>query len=76
MFEENLKRHFLRRPASGSDAWKTDQNDGGADASDTISIHTVKTSITGDTEELISEEDPPKGCWHSFTHCVGGTIFL
>ena len=44
------------------------------DRSDTISILTSKTSVTGDTEELIKEEDPPKGCWHSFTKGVGGKI--
>ena len=42
------------------------------DKSDTISIQTSKTSVTGDTEDLIKEEDPPKGCWHSFTKGVGG----
>jgi hypothetical protein len=42
------------------------------DKSDTISIQTSKASVTGDTEDLIKEEDPPKGCWHSFTKGVGG----
>ena len=67
---------LLFRPASNasasSNAWKTIEN--AENSEETISIHTVKTvSVTGDTEELISEEDPPKGCWHSFTNCVGGT---
>ena len=46
------------------------------DKSDTISIQTSKTSVTGDNEELITEEDPPKGCWHSFTKGVGGNSCL
>ena len=41
--------------------------------SDSISIHTIKTT-SGDSEELITEDDPPKGCWHSFTKGVGGMI--
>ena len=33
-----------------------------------------KSSITGDTEALITEEEPPKGCWDSFTRGIGGKI--
>lgn len=25
-----------------------------------------------DTDELVQEEEPPKGCWYNFTHCLGG----
>ena len=45
------------------------------DKSDTISVQTnSKISVTGDTEDLITEEEPPKGCWHSFTKGVGGSF--
>ena len=57
------------RPQSGSQQMPTAES---PDKSDTISIQTSKTSVTGDTEDLIKEEDPPKGCWHSFTKGVGG----
>ena len=57
------------RPQSGSQQMPKAES---PDKSDTISIQTSKTSVTGDTEDLIKEEDPPKGCWHSFTKGVGG----
>ena len=62
------------RPSSGN-AWDGATANDTAEKADTVSIHTTKTlsnSVTGDSEQLISEEDPPKGCWHSFTKGVGG----
>eukprot|EP00095_Tigriopus_kingsejongensis_P002369 maker-scaffold579_size130606-snap-gene-0.31 protein:Tk02369 transcript:maker-scaffold579_size130606-snap-gene-0.31-mRNA-1 annotation:"pkd2 " len=30
-------------------------------------------TVNDDAEELIKEDEPPpKGCWHSFTNCIGG----
>lgn len=37
---------------------------------DAVSVKSA--SATGDSEMLIKEEEPPKGCWYSFTNCVGG----
>ena len=56
------------RPATGLKSRPTSTKS--LDKSDSISIQTK----TGDTEELISEEDPPKGCWHFFTKGVGGRV--
>ena len=57
----------LYRPSSvnSASAWKSENKQ-----ADSVSVS--KTSLTGDTETLINEEDPPKGCWHSFTRGVGG----
>ena len=31
-----------------------------------------RSEVSADDNPLLHQEEVPKGCWHSFTHCVGG----